>query len=76
VQILGYQSPELAKALPGFEEMSVSQYAALMKSLDAVKVVIMNADPAQLTPTPVAVSLAIPPPADRPHHWGFHIHHS
>jgi hypothetical protein len=75
-QILGYQSPELAQLLPGFDEMSVSNYANLMKALDAVQAAVMAADPAALTPCPVAVDLVLPPPAARPHHWLVHLHHS
>lgn len=74
VQILGYQSPDLAKILPGFEEMSVSNYADLMKALDAVRDAVLGANANDLTPTPIAVSVPIPPPVDKPHHWGFHIH--
>jgi hypothetical protein len=74
-QILGYNNPDLVKSLPGFEEMTVSNYADLMKSIDACKNAVMSADPADLRPQPVAVSLPAPPPAESPHRWHFHIHH-
>lgn len=74
-QVIGYNSPDLVKILPGFEEMSVSNYADLMKSLDACRALVLDADPANLRPTAVAASLSVPPPADKPHHWGFHIFH-
>jgi hypothetical protein len=76
VQVLGYQPADLAKLLPGFEEMSVSNYADLMKALDAVRTDVLGADPANLTPRPIAVSVTIPPPVDKQHHWVFHFHHS
>jgi hypothetical protein len=76
VQILGYHAPDLAKDLPGFEEMSVSNYAALMKAIDAVRNAVLDADPTALTPTPIAVSVVIPPPPEK-HQWGlFHLHHA
>lgn len=76
VQILGYHAPDLAKELPGFEEMSVSNYAALMKAIDAVRNAVLDADPTALTPTAIAVSVVVPPPPEK-HHWGlFHLHHS
>ena len=63
------------KNFPGFEEMTVSNYAKLMKSLDACRDALDAAAPADLRPTAVAVSLPAPPPNDEPHHWGIHIHH-
>jgi hypothetical protein len=74
-QVLGYNSPDLVKSLPGFEEMSVSNYADLMTSLDTCRSIVLEADPASLRPTAVAVSLPVPPPPGKPHHWGFHLFH-
>jgi hypothetical protein len=76
-QILGYNSPDLVKSLPGFEEMTVSNYADLMKAIDACKNAVMGAAPEDLTPQPIAISLPppTPPPPARPHPWHFHIHH-
>jgi hypothetical protein len=74
-QILGYNSPDLVKILPGFEEMTVSNYADLMKAIDACKNAVMSAAPEDLRPQAVAISLNPPPPDDSPHHWHFHIHH-
>jgi hypothetical protein len=76
VQILGYASPDLAKDLPGFEEMSVSNYADLMKTLDAVRNAVLGADATSLTPCPIAVSVDIPPPAEEDQRGWFHMHHS
>lgn len=76
LQILGYNSPDLVKSLPGFEEMTVSSYADLMKAVDTCKNAVMGADPKDLRPQPIAISLRPPPPQDNnPHHWPFHIHH-
>jgi len=76
-QVLGYNSPDLVKNLPGFEEMTVSNYADLMKAIDACKNAVMGAAPENLKPQPIAISLAPPPPPpdEGPHHWHFHIHH-
>lgn len=74
-QVLGYYSPELVKSLPGFDEMTVSNYTDLMKAVDACKNAVMAAGPEDLRPQPIAVSLPAPPPGDRAHHWQFHIHH-
>lgn len=75
-QVLGYNSPDLVKSLPGFEEMTVSNYADLMKAIDSCKNAVMGAAPEDLRPQPIAISLPPPPPPDEsPHHWHFHIHH-
>lgn len=74
-QVLGYAGTDLTQSLPGFEEMSVSSYADLMKSLDVCRNAVLAASPDKLSPTPVAVSLPAPPPSDKPHRWHFHIHH-
>jgi hypothetical protein len=78
-QILGYNSPDLVKSLPGFEEMTVSNYADLMKAIDTCKNAVMGAPPEDLRPQPIAISLRPPtpppPPDDSAHHWPFHIHH-
>lgn len=75
-QVLGYNSPDLIKSLPSFEEMTVSNYADLMKAIDACKNAVMGAAPEDLTPQPIAISLPPPqPPKDSPHPWHFHIHH-
>jgi hypothetical protein len=75
LQVLGYNSPDLVKSLPGFEEMTVSNYADLMKAIDTCKNAVMGAAPEDLRPQPIAISLPPPPPPDAgPHHWHFHIH--
>lgn len=74
-QVLGYDSPELVKSLPGFEEMTVSNYSDLMKTIDACKNAVMGANPDQLRPQAVAVSLPVSPPDGRTRRWRFHIHH-
>jgi hypothetical protein len=56
-QILGYNSPDLVKSLPGFEEMTVSNYADLMKAIDTCKNAVMGAAPEDLRPQPIAISL-------------------
>jgi hypothetical protein len=75
-QILGYNSPDLVQSLPGFEEMTVSNYADLMKAIDACRNAVMGAPPEKLSPQPTAVNLPPPPPPPgSPSHWPFHIHH-
>lgn len=74
-EVLGCKSSDLTKNFPGFEEMTVSNYAKLMKSLDACRDGLDAAASADLRPTAVAISLPAPPPNDEPHHWGIHIHH-
>lgn len=76
LQVLGYNSPDLVKSLPGFEEMTVSNYADLMKAIDTCKNAVMGAAPEDLRPQPIAISLPPPPPPPDagPHHWHFHIH--
>lgn len=74
-QILGYNSPDLVNSLPGFVEMTVSSYSDLMKAIEACKIAVMGAKPEDLRPQAIAISLPTPPPSDRPHPWGFHIHH-
>jgi hypothetical protein len=75
-QVLGYNSPDLVKSLPGFEEMTVSSYADLMKSMDTCRSAVLGAPPGDLRPQPFAVNLPPPPaPPGKPHHWLFHIHH-
>ena len=75
-QVIGYNSPDLVNSLPGFEEMTVSNYADLMKAIDTCKNAVMGAAPENLRPQPVAISLRpSPPPDDGPHRWPFHIHH-
>jgi hypothetical protein len=74
--VLGYDSPDLVKSLPGFEEMTVSNYANLMKAIDACKNAVMAAAPEDLRPQPIAAALSAPQPSgDGPHPWHFHIHH-
>ena len=75
VQIIGCKSPDLAKSLPRFEEMTVSNYTDLMKALDACRDAVYAAAPTDLKPTPIAVSLPGPSPDDNRDHWPFHIHH-
>jgi hypothetical protein len=74
-QVLGFDSPELVKSLPGFEEMTVSKYSDLLKAIDTCKNAVMGAAPEDLTPQPIAVFLPVPPPDGHPHHWHFHVHH-
>jgi hypothetical protein len=74
-QVLGYDSAELATSLPRFEEMTVSNYANLMKAIDICKNAVMGAAPENLRPQPVAIALPATPSDDGPHHWRFHIHH-
>jgi hypothetical protein len=74
LQVIGCKSPDLVKRLPGFEEMTVSNYADLMKSLDACRNTVYAAAAADLRPTPIAVSIPGPSPGDEQHR-GFHIHH-
>ena len=74
-QVLGYNSPDLVGSLPGFDEMSVSNYTVLMRAIDTCKNAVMGASPADLRPQPVAVSLPPPPRGDTPHRWNYHIHH-
>lgn len=78
-QVLGCKSPDLTSNYPGFEEMTVSSYAKLMKSLDACRNALnaaVAAGTADLRPEPIAVSLPAPPPKqDGSSHWPFHIHH-
>jgi hypothetical protein len=74
--VLGYDSPDLVKSLPGFEEMTVSNYADLMKAIDACKTAVMTAAPEDLRPQPIATALPPPrPSANHPHPWHFHLHH-
>jgi hypothetical protein len=73
-QVQGYSSPELANSLPGFQEMTVSEYAGLMKAIDTCKNAVMGAQPADLRPQPVAVFLPEPSPDDEPRPWHFHVH--
>jgi hypothetical protein len=47
--VLGYDSPDLVKSLPGFEEMTVSNYTNLMKAIDACKDAVMRG-PAECSP--------------------------
>jgi hypothetical protein len=76
-QVLGYDSPDLVTSLPGFEEMTVSNYADLMKAVDACKNAVMGAPSQNLRPQPFAISLPPPPEPSRKgsHPWIFHIHH-
>jgi hypothetical protein len=75
-QILGYNNPDLVKVLPGFEEMTVSNYAILMKAIDVCKDAVMGAAAEDLRPQPIAISLPPPPQSpDSLHPWHFHIHH-
>jgi hypothetical protein len=74
-QVLGYNSPDLVSKLPGFDEMSVSNYTVLMQAIDVCKNAVMGAPAEDLRPQPIAVSLPAPPPGGKPRHWGFHIHH-
>lgn len=73
--VLGYDASDLAKNFPGFEEMSVSNYAQLMTSLDACRNAVLSAPADALQPTAIAVCVPVPPPRDRPHDWTFHLHH-
>lgn len=73
-QVQGYNSPDLVKSLPGFQEMTVSSYADLIKALDACKNAVMSAAPEDCQPQPFAVFLPVPPPDSGPHHWHFHVH--
>jgi hypothetical protein len=73
--VIGCNSSDLIKDLPGFEEMTVSNYASLMKALDACRDAVNSASATDLRPTVIAVSLPAPPPKDKPHHWLFHLHH-
>lgn len=78
-EVLGCKSPDLSKNYPGFEEMTVSNYAKLMKSLDDCRNALNSAiaaGTADLRPEPIAISLPAPPPEDRSSIWKlFHIHH-
>jgi hypothetical protein len=74
-QVLGYTSPDLASKLPGFEEMSVSNYAQLMKTLDACREIVLKASAEDLRLEPVAISLPVAPPEDKPHQGPWHIFH-
>jgi hypothetical protein len=74
-QVLGYTAPDLAQILPGFEEMSVSNYAELMKALDKCREAVLAAPAERLRLEPVAVSLPVPPPKDEPHHGPWYIFH-
>ena len=58
------------------QEMTVSNYADLMKAIDPCRNAVMGAPPENLSPQPVAVNLPPPPPPPgSPSHWPFHIHH-
>lgn len=74
LQVIGCKSPDLVKRLPGFDEMTVSNYGNLMKSLDAVRDEVYSAAAADLRPTPIAVSVPGPSPRNGQHR-GFHLHH-
>jgi hypothetical protein len=78
-QVLGCKSPDLSAHFPGFEEMNVSSYSKLMKSLDDCKSVLgaaIEAGHAVLEPKAIAVSLPAPSPKeDGSYFWKFHIHH-
>jgi len=74
-QVLGYTCSDLAKSLPGFEEMSVSNYAQLMKALDKCRAIVLDAAAENLKLEPVAVSLPVKPPEDKPHHGPWHLFH-
>jgi hypothetical protein len=65
-QVIGCNSPDVVKNLPGFEEMTVSNYANLMKSLDACRAAVDAADPKDLRPAAIAISLPAPPPKTSP----------
>jgi hypothetical protein len=75
-QVMGYSSAELTRSLPGFEEMTVSNYTDLIKAIDTCKNAVMSAAPEDLTPQPVAVFLPAPPPAEAAPRWPFHVHHA
>jgi hypothetical protein len=74
LQVIGCKSPDLVKSLPGFEEMTVSNYADLIRSLDACRDVVYAAAAGDLRPTPIAISIPGPPPKSGKRR-GFHIHH-
>jgi len=78
LQVLGFNSPDLATTLPGFEEMTVSNYGELMKSLDACRSIVLKGEAKDLKPTPIAISL--PNPIVEPEGVGHRIlnifHHS
>lgn len=78
-EVLGCKSPDLSPNYPGFEEMTVTNYAKLMKSIDDCRNALnaaIDAGTADLRPEPVAVSLPALPPEDRSSAWKlFHIHH-
>jgi hypothetical protein len=78
-QVLGYDSPDLQSCFPGFEEMSVSNYAQLMKSIDACRAQIGRAAPGELRLQPVAFAAPAarkPDVPDEPHRWIWHLHKS
>ena len=74
-QVMGYSSPDLARSLPRFEEMTVSNYTGLMKAIDTCKNAVMSASPDQLRPQPVAVFVPAPPPGEGTRRWSLRIHH-
>jgi hypothetical protein len=73
-QVLGYVGPDLQDFFPGFEEMTVSNYGQLMKSIDDCRKVIGNAPPDQLRLQPIAVSVQPPAPEAKPHRGPWHLH--
>jgi hypothetical protein len=73
-QVLGYDSPDLQDSFPGFEEMSVSNYAQLMKSIDACRTEIGKASLDELRPQPIAISAPVPPQEGKLHRWHWHLH--